>query len=138
MRISYRLDDFLYQIFPDLKGISSEDALVKAIQNKYSSDGYTPSVELSEGVISIDLDLAQASEVKSTYDQIVMNAEKGQFDKAKNLIKDLIKQGSRNSEVYRIYGQILSEEGNSEDGINQLIESLKWKGSVKLSLFFVS
>ena len=126
MRIFYRLDDFLYRIFPDLKGISSDEALIKAIQNKYSTEGYTPSVDLVDGIIQIDLDLEQAKEVQSTYNQIVKSAEKGQFNKAKELIKGLIDQGSRNSEVYRIHGQILSEEGDAEGGINQLIESLKW------------
>lgn len=126
MRIFYQLDDFLYQIFPDLRGVSSDEALVKAIQNKYSTKGYTPLVKLVDGLIQIDLDLEQAKEVQSTYDQIVKSAEKGQFNKAKELIKSLIDQGSRNSEVYRIYGQILSEEGGYEEGIDQLIESLKW------------
>lgn len=126
MKILYRVDDFLYQIFPELRGISSDEALVKAIQNKYSTEGYTPSVDLSDGVIQIDLDLEQAKEAQDTFDQIVKNAEQGEFNKAKELIKTLIKKGSRNAEVYRIYGQILSEEGDPDGGINQLIESLKW------------
>ncbi len=126
MRILYRLDDFLYQIFPELKGISSEEALIKAIQAKYSTEAYIPSVEFSNGIIEIDLDFEQAKEAQKTFDQIVKSAEKGQFDRAKELIKTLIEKGNRNSEVYRIYGQILSEEGDADGGINQLIESLKW------------
>lgn len=126
MKIIFRVDDFLHQIFPELKGISSEEALIKAIRAKYSTETFTPSVKLSEGIIQIDLDLFQAKKVQDTFSQLVKSAEKGQFEKAKKLIKTLVEKGNRNSEVYRIYGQILSEEGDSEGGVNQLIEALKW------------
>jgi len=126
MRIIYRLDAFLYKIFLELEGVSPEMDLIKAIQAKYSTESYTPTVQITDGIIQIDLNLDQAMENKETFDQIVKNAEQGQFGKAKALIKDLISKKSCSSEVYRIYGQILSEEGDPEEGINQLIESLKW------------
>ncbi|MCP5498112.1 MAG: tetratricopeptide repeat protein [Leptospiraceae bacterium] len=125
MKIIYRIDEFLYQIFPGLKGISKDKEIIKTLQETFSVEGHVPSIQIIDGFIHIDLADDQVKETQ-TLSQIIKNAENGHFEKAKDLIKDLIQHGTKNSEVFRIYGQILSDEGDQEEGVNQLIEALKW------------
>jgi tetratricopeptide (TPR) repeat protein len=56
----------------------------------------------------------------------VQLCEKRRFSEAKPLLGDLISKNKTNSEYYRIYGQIFSEEGNQEDAIDCLIDALRW------------
>ncbi len=52
--------------------------------------------------------------------------EKGNYTEAKILLKKLIDRNPTNSEYHRIMGQILSDEGNQDEAINFLIDSLRW------------
>ena len=126
MTIFLKRGDFLFQIFPDLKATLNDEELVKAIQHKYATSTYTPSVELKDGLIEVRFEMEKMKDSQHVYKAIVKEAEKGDFKKAKELITEEIEKGCSNSDIYRIYGQILSEEGDQEEGINQLIEALKW------------
>jgi tetratricopeptide (TPR) repeat protein len=52
--------------------------------------------------------------------------EKGKYAEAKPILKGLIQKNPSNSEYHRIMGQILSDEGDQEEAINCLIDSLRW------------
>ena len=52
--------------------------------------------------------------------------EKGRYEEAKPILKQLIDKNPTNSEYHRIMGQILSDEGNQEEVINSLIDALRW------------
>ncbi|HQT92111.1 MAG TPA: tetratricopeptide repeat protein, partial [Candidatus Kryptobacter bacterium] len=45
---------------------------------------------------------------------------------AKDLLDELLASNPTNSEYHRVYGQILSMEGNQDEAINQLIDALRW------------
>ena len=51
MTIFFKKDDFFFQLFPDLKGVKKEADLIKAIQNKYAVDGYTPNVVSNNSIV---------------------------------------------------------------------------------------
>ena len=63
---------------------------------------------------------------ESDYRKAISFCEKGDFAAAKPILESLIKKNPANSEYHRISGQILSEEGNQDEAINSLIDSLKW------------
>ena len=52
--------------------------------------------------------------------------DKRKFQEAKPILLELIKKNPTNSEYHRIFGQILSEEGNQDEAINYLIDALRW------------
>ena len=45
---------------------------------------------------------------------------------AKPILQKLIEKNPTNSEYHRVLGQILSDEGDQEEAINSLIDSLRW------------
>lgn len=48
------------------------------------------------------------------------------MDEAKVILTNLIKSNPTNSEYHRVFGQILSDQGDIEEAINSLIDSLRW------------
>ncbi|MBK8669134.1 MAG: hypothetical protein IPN89_06580 [Saprospiraceae bacterium] len=51
---------------------------------------------------------------------------KGKYADAKPILKKLIEKNPAISEYHRIMGQILSDEGDQDEAINCLIDSLRW------------
>ncbi len=67
--------------------------------------------------------------MKSNFSHIglaVALCEKRKFGEAKPILENLIKENPTISEYHRILGQILSEEGDQDEAVNCLIDSLKW------------
>jgi Tfp pilus assembly protein PilF len=128
MTIIFPRNTFLYLLFPELKGINLQDKkeVQRVLQKVSSYEGYTPEVLISENTVSIVVDQREAQKTTDRHRQIVQLAEKGDFEKAKQLLIPLIEAGSQNAELYRIYGQILEQEGNPAAAMNQLIEALRW------------
>jgi len=128
MTITFRKSDFLYQIFPELRGIDLENhtELERALRNISSYEGYSPKITVTQDSITIEIEEEEVVELTKQYRQIVKLAESGKFEEAKKLLLPLIKEGSKNSDLYRLYGQILEQESRPDAAINQLIESLRW------------
>ncbi|MFC5283623.1 tetratricopeptide repeat protein [Pedobacter alpinus] len=62
----------------------------------------------------------------SDYRKTVALCEKGNYQEAKPILKNLIEKNPTVSEYHRILGQILSDEGEQEEAINCLIDALRW------------
>lgn len=124
MTIIFPIDDFLYEIFPvENKNL---DELKDFLKRFYSEGPFEPKIEISEGFISIKINAALISEDSNQYRQLISLCEKGQFDKAKPLVQELIQKTPNISEYHRILGQILSDEGDQEEAINSIIDALRW------------
>lgn len=128
MTIIFRKDAFLYQLFPELQGIDTENdaELEKALRNISSYAGYTPQITIANDTIVIETSEKESKKINEQYLRIVQLAEKGKFEQVKGLLIPLLKEGSQNADLYRIYGQILEQEGQSEAAMDQLIEALRW------------
>ncbi len=68
----------------------------------------------------------EAASTNEAYERAVQLAQRGKYTEAKAIIGPLLEKGAQNAELYRIYGQILAEEGDRAGAMNHLIDALKW------------
>lgn len=127
MTIILNVDDILFELFPKAKGANDQlKALKEELMSYYSYSVYKPEVSFEGQSVIINIPTQAIAQEKQSYDKIVALATKGKYPEAKQALSALIKQNPTNSEYYRIYGQILSDEGNQNEAINYLIDALRW------------
>jgi hypothetical protein len=125
MQIIHKLDDFLYTIFPELRG-GGKSLLINTLEEYYTYGPYKPKVTIDEDWVTIEIDTPTIISQEADYRKTVSLCEKGKYSEAKPILKKLIDKNPANSEYHRIMGQILSDEGNPEEAINFLIDALRW------------
>ena len=125
MQIIHKIDDFLYAIFPELRG-GGKSLLVNKLEDYYSFGPYKPTVTITEDWVTIEIDTSTIISQEADYRKTVTLCEKGKYAEAKPILKKLIERNPTNSEYHRIMGQILSDEGDPEEAINSLIDALRW------------
>lgn len=136
MTITFKIDDFLFEIFPVKKGNLKE--LEDFLKRFYTEGPFEPKVEISEDFVKIEIDTKRIDEDKKSYQKLVELCEKGEFSKAKPLAKELIDKSPNVSEYHRILGQILSDEGDQEEAINCLINALRWNPKNEWALLMMA
>src|SRR5690554_954124 len=136
MIIIFNIDDFLFEIFPVKKGKLKE---LEDFLKRYYTDGpFEPKVEVSDEFVKITIDTERIEEDTKSYTRLVSLCEQGEFNKAKPLAKELIKESPNVSEYHRILGQILSDEGDQEEAINCLIDALRWNPKNEWALLMMA
>ena len=128
MQITHKIDDFFFTIFPDLSP-DNKDLIAAVIQKQYSYGPFIPTITFHEDVVVIDVDTETIINQDADYKETVVLCEKGKFEEAKVILNKLIDKNPTNSEYHRILGQILSEQGNQDEAINALIDSLRWNST---------
>jgi tetratricopeptide (TPR) repeat protein len=123
MRVIHKIDDFLKTIFPN---INDDNQIVSVLEEFYSYNQFKPKVEIRDGFVIIDIDITSIANQESDFNKVISLCEKGQFTEAKPILIKLIEKNPTNSEYYRILGQVLSDEGEINEAINCLIDSLRW------------
>ena len=127
MQIIHKIDDFLFTIFPKLKwGGGGNSVIITELENYYTYGPFKPKVTVDNEWVTIQIDTPTIISQEADYRKTVALCEKGKFAEAKPILKDLIQKNPANSEYHRIMGQILSDEGDQEEAINCLIDSLRW------------
>ncbi len=124
MRIVHSLDAVLFRLF-DLEEGNGTERLLERIGAYYSVGGYSPRVEIVGNTVVVDIDTDAVND-ELNLQMVVGYAETGNYVKAKALLDELLAKERKHSEYYRIYGQMLSDEGEQEKAINYLIDALKW------------
>ena len=125
MQIVHRITDFLYSLFPSVKA-GDVSALKTAIQNYYTLDGDAPDVQIEHDIITITFDDPQQVFKEQSFKKAVAFCELGDYDSAKPILEELIKDNPTHSEYYRILGQAYAEQGKQDEAIDYLIEALRW------------
>ena len=125
MQIIHKIDDFLFTIFPKLK-LGGNLVIISELENYYTYGPFKPKVTVDNEWVTIQIDTPTILSQEADYRKTVALCEKGKFAEAKPILKDLIQKNPTNSEYHRIMGQILSDEGDQEEAINCLIDSLRW------------
>jgi len=123
MQIIHKIDDFLYSIFPDL---NDEKEILKTMEEFYSYGPYKPKVTIKEGFVIVEIDVNTIANQENDYRKVITLCENGKFVEAKPILLNLIEKNPTNSEYHRILGQVLSDEGETEEAINSLIYALRW------------
>ena len=127
MIIEHELNDFLFDLFPKAKANQNDlEVLREELVKYYTFEVYKPEITIENNIVTIKIDTSTIINQEGDYKRVVAFCEKGKFAKAKPILDGLIKKNPTNSEYHRIFGQILSEEGNQEDAINSLIDAIKW------------
>ncbi|WP_082886681.1 tetratricopeptide repeat protein [Flavisolibacter tropicus] len=126
MTIYHKIEDFLAELFPGIESTGDLDVLKDQLKRYYTYGAYEPKVSIEGDLVRIDIDTPTILNQDADYRKVVSLCDSGKFSDAKKLLKPLIDKNPSNSEYHRIYGQILSEEGNQEEAINYLIDALRW------------
>lgn len=140
MTITHFIDDFFIELFPQVQknGIIDKDQLKISLESYYAHSGIKPDVLITDTSVTITIDIPKILAQENDFRRLTNLCEKGKFAEAKPLVTQLIKNNPTNSEYYRIYGQILSDEGNTEEAINQLIDALCWDPNNKWALIMMA
>src|SRR5690554_5393687 len=124
MTILINIDDFLFQLFPET---NKDIAQIKEkLIEFYTIDDVKPEVKIESDVIIIKVANNSFSGNDPIYKSLISEFENGNLDQAKVLAKDLITKSPTNSEFHRLLGQVYSDLGENEEGINSLIDALRW------------
>ncbi|AUD05947.1 tetratricopeptide repeat protein [Spirosoma pollinicola] len=127
MTIILTIDDLLLELFPNVKGASNQrEALKEELINYYAYSVHKPQVSFDGQTVIITIPTQAIAREEQEYNKVVGLASKGNYREAKQALDALIKQNPTKSEYYRIYGQMLSDEGDQEGAINHLIDALRW------------
>lgn len=124
MTIIFKIDDFLFELFPVEK--NNLDQLKDFLVRFYTEGPFEPKIEIADNHVKIQIDTARIAEDKAAYQKLITLCEKGDYSIAKPLVQELIKKSPNISEYHRILGQIYSDEGEQEEAINCLIDALRW------------
>ncbi len=127
MTIIHPINDFLFEIFPELRSSGDDRSTLKETLEKYYTLGpYKPKVTVEKDHVKIEIDTSAIVDQHNDYQKAVRLCENSQYEEAKPLLGQLIEKNPTNSEYHRILGQALSEQGNHDDAIDSLIEALRW------------
>lgn len=126
MVIIHKIEDFLLELFPKFKASNNVDVLKEELEDYYTYGAFRPKVSIEDGYAKVSIDTPKIGSLDSDYQKAIVFCEKGDFNHAKTILERLIKADPTNSEFHRVYGQVLSEEGNQEEAINSLIDALRW------------
>jgi tetratricopeptide (TPR) repeat protein len=105
---------------------ASDEDLIQFLRQRYAIGAYIPQVTVEGDQILIQIDEAEVDRTNAEYQRIVHFAEKGKYDEAKKRIAFVIEKGTAHSDTYRIYGQILFDQGEFDASLDQFIEALRW------------
>ncbi|UII29104.1 hypothetical protein LVD15_11925 [Fulvivirga maritima] len=126
MTIKYNRDQFFFSVFKSLDQSSSDSQIKEELTKYYSEGPFTPNIEVTPSYIKVSVDSALISKQESRYNKVVDLCEKGQYDKAKPVLDELIQEAPHISEYHRIKGQIAYDESRYEQALDSLIDALRW------------
>lgn len=125
MQIIHVIDDFLFEIFPEMRG-ADKNKIIEVIKSFYTYKVYEPVIELKDNIIIVNINTSAIINQEADYIKVVNLCEKGRFQEARPILDRLLDVNPTNSEYHRILGQIYSEEGDNESAIDSLIDALRW------------
>lgn len=138
MQILHKLDILLFELFPKAKEAgNSIDILKDELTAYYSYGPYKPTITIEGEWVSIDIDTPSIISQESDYNKVVAFCEKGEYTEAKRLLDELISKNPTYSDYHRIYGQILSDEGDQDEAINHFIDALRWDSKNRYALIMM-
>lgn len=79
-----------------------------------------------DGSVLVEVDADRIAVHEQDYRRPVRLAEKGRFAEAKQVLERLIEANPTVSDFHRLYGQILSDEGRSEEALDSLVDAARW------------
>ena len=138
MIIIHKVGSFLEELFPDLKGkLDNEKLIADIIADYYTYKNIKPEVRVKIGFIEINISTDEIVNQQIDFNKANVLCQNGKFQEAIPIIKSLIDKNPSNSEYYRTLGQAYSMVGDDEEGINYLIDALKWNPKNNYALIMI-
>jgi Flp pilus assembly protein TadD len=125
MRITHKIDDFLYTLFPSIKE-GSREKLIEELEKYYVNGPFKPRIEIAKDQIQILIDTPAFPSQEHDFKQAVMLCENRQYEDARSILNRLVQENPANSEYHRILGQIAADEGNQDQAVKHLTDALRW------------
>ncbi|KQC33382.1 hypothetical protein AAU57_08700 [Nonlabens sp. YIK11] len=135
MTIVIARSEFLSILFPNLR--QDQSNLIDVLKDFYSIGSTSPEVEISDDFITIKINIEISHRESDLSAEIISLCEQDKITQALPLAKQLVKDYPKVSEYHRLLGQIQSELGNQEEGINALIDSLRWNPKNQYALIMM-
>jgi len=138
MIIIHQIGNFLEEIFPVLKGkMDDEELIAKVLTDYYTVADIRPVVKVRKGFAEIHIDSRDIIAQNVEFNRANNLCQRGKFNEAIPILRSLITKNPANSEYYRTLGQAYSMIGNDEEGINYLIDALKWNPKNNYALIMI-
>ena len=135
MIIIHKIDDFLFELFSDNN--KDIETLKTILIDFYSVGNKKPIIEIKDGFVHIEIDTEKIDTENKEYSRLVSLCESSKFNEAKDFALKLINTYPTVSEYHRILGQVFSELGDQDEGINSLIDALKWNPKNEYALLMI-
>ena len=104
---------------------SSDEELVKFLTKEYSYEGFLPKIDIDGSFIRIRINTTLLQRVMSDLDEAMALCNKGAFEEAKRLLKNIVEKCPLHAEAYRMLAQIYMEEGDLDKALDTNIEALR-------------
>jgi len=138
MIIIHQIGSFLEEIFPVLKGnMDDEELIAKVLTDYYTVADIRPQIKIRKGFAEVHIDPSRIIEQNVDFNRANNLCQRGKFNEAIPILKSLISKNPANSEYFRTLGQAYSMIGNDEEGINYLIDALKWNPKNNYALIMI-
>ncbi|MBN1185442.1 MAG: tetratricopeptide repeat protein [Bacteroidales bacterium] len=138
MTIIHPIGDFLSELFPELKGKMDDEKLIEKVLTEYYTIGsITPEVKVDGKMVEVHFTSEDAISQQFDFNKANNLCQQGKFKEAIPILKSLIGKNPTNSEYYRTLGQAYSMVGDDEEGINYLIDALKWNPKNNYALIMI-
>ena len=91
MQIIHRVDNFLFTIFPELRGGGNE-LITSTLEKYYSYGPFKPKVTIDKEWVTIEIDTQSITSQDAEYRKTVTLCEKGKYSEAKPILQKLIEK----------------------------------------------
>lgn len=86
--------------------------LLKKLQKLYTIDGYTPQIKIEGDLVYVHVDDAVYEGTKKSFNKAMGLCNKHDFDRAKPILQDIVKQCPLHADAFRVLGQIEMDRSN--------------------------
>ena len=126
MNIIFLKSDLAWNRFSNIDENSSDEEIINAIKEFYSHEWSEVEVIIENGIITIHLESKQWYASQEEIHWIARLAQQQEFDRARKKLWKLLEKYPNDSELYRLYGQTLSDEWKLDEAEKWLIDCLKY------------
>ena len=126
MNIIFLKSDLAWNRFSNIDENSSDEEIINAIKEFYSHEWSEVEVTIENGIITIHLESKQWYASQEEIRWIARLAQQQEFDRARKKLWELLEKYPNDSELYRLYGQTLSDEWKLDEAEKWLIDCLKY------------
>ena len=126
MNIIFFKSDLAWNRFSNIDENSSDEEIIKTITEYYSHEWSEVEVKIENNMIIIHVESKNWITPPEEIQWIARLAQQWQYDRARKKLKELLEKYPNDSELYRLYGQTLSDEWNLDEAEKWLIDCLKY------------